>query len=269
MPVRLLVAGCATDSGQKVHNLLAGTADLPPEVEILAFVDSDARPHPGWLRLLVQRLDAPAHAAATGYRWFIPTRPSLAAYLQYAINAAAAVMYRPDSRGLVWGGSWAIRRDKFDSSGLHAAWQGTLSDDLVASRVLRKARMRVEFEPACMLPSPLTLDIPQMLEFLRRQYVIGRTYALRTWCLGFASIVLTAVAFWSGLVALCYASTTAQTGSGSRQVSAQPGMRSMSYAATCAARPRESISRTDTRHLPRPAGSTPGACQLRRLLTPQ
>ena len=113
-------------------------------------------------------------------------------------------MYRADSRGLVWGGSWAIRRDKFEECGLRAAWRGTLSDDLVASRVLRAARMRVEFEPACMLPSPLELNFGQMLEFLRRQYVIGRTYALRTWCIGFAAIVTTALAFWGGVVALVY-----------------------------------------------------------------
>jgi len=208
VPVDLLVAGRATDTGQKVHNLIAGTADLPAAVEILAFVDSDARPHPAWLRSLVQRLDAPCAAAATGYRWFVPTRPSLAAYVQYAINACAAVMYRADSRGLVWGGSWAIRRDKFEECGLRAAWRGTLSDDLVASRVLRAAGMRVEFEPACMLPSPLELSFPQMLEFLRRQYVIGRTYALRTWCIGFAAIVTTALAFWGGVLASAVGAAT-------------------------------------------------------------
>ncbi|HEY1600888.1 MAG TPA: glycosyltransferase [Pirellulales bacterium] len=202
VPVRLLISGKAVETGQKVHNLLAGTADLPTDVEILAFVDSDARPHPAWLRLLVQRLDAPGAAAATGYRWFVPTRPSLAAYIQYSINACAAVMYRADARRLVWGGSWAIRRDKFEECGLRAAWHGTLSDDLVASRVLRKARMRVEFEPACMLPSPLELDVGQMFEFLRRQYIVGRTYAVRNWTLGFAAIVTTAVAFWAGLAAI-------------------------------------------------------------------
>jgi ceramide glucosyltransferase len=208
VPVRLLVAGKATTTGQKVHNLLAGTAELPRDVEILAFVDSDARPHPAWLRMLVQRLDDGKAAAATGYRWFVPSRPSLATYVQYAINACAAVMYRADSRGLVWGGSWAIRRDRFEECGLRAAWLGTLSDDLVASRVLRAAKMRVEFEPACMLPSPLELSLPQMLEFLRRQYVIGKSYALRTWCIGFTAIVATAGAFWGSLLAAIYGAST-------------------------------------------------------------
>ena len=123
--VKLVVSGKASDTGQKVHNLRVGTDNLPADVEILAFVDSDARPYPAWLRLLVQRLDTPGAAAATGYRWFVPTRPSLAAYIQYSINACAAVMYRPDARGLVWGGSWAIRRDsKFDQCGLHTRLAG-------------------------------------------------------------------------------------------------------------------------------------------------
>ena len=208
VPVRMLITGRATDTGQKVHNLIAGTDNLPAEVEILAFVDSDARPHPAWLRLLVQRLDTPGAAAATGYRWFIPAQPSLGAYIQYAINACAAVMYRADSRGLVWGGSWAIRRDKFDECGLHDAWRGTLSDDLVASRMLRRAKMRVEFEPACMLPSPLELNFGQMFEFIRRQYIVGRTYSPRNWCLGFAAIVGTALAVSSGILAAGYGLAT-------------------------------------------------------------
>jgi len=156
----------------------------------------------------VQRLDAPGAAAATGYRWFVPTENTFAALVQYSINACAAVMYRADSRGLVWGGSWAIRRDQFESCGLRDAWQGTLSDDLVAARVLKQHQMRVEFEPACMLPSPLALTTGQMLEFLRRQYIIGRVYAPRTWSIGFCSIVGTAVAFWSSLAAAGYGIAT-------------------------------------------------------------
>lgn len=207
VPVRMLITGKATDSGQKVHNLMAGTESLPADIEVLAFVDSDARPHPAWLRLLVQRLDTPGVAAATGYRWFVPTRPSLGSYTQYAINACAAVMYRADSRGLVWGGSWAIRRDKFEECGLHGAWQGTLSDDLMASRMLRRAKMRVEFEPACMLPSTLEMTFGQMFEFIRRQYIVGRTYSPRNWCLGFIAIVGTALAVWGSILATVYGLT--------------------------------------------------------------
>lgn len=204
VPVRMAVAGKANLTGQKIHNLLAGVATLPDDVEILAFVDSDARPHPAWLRLLVQRLDSPDACAATGYRWFIPTNNSLATLIQYSINACAAVMYRADARGLVWGGSWAIRRDQFEACGLRDAWRGTLSDDLMATRVLKQHQLRVDFEPACMLPSPLALSMGQMLEFIRRQYVIGRVYTLRTWLIGFASIVGSAAMFWGSLIGAFY-----------------------------------------------------------------
>ena len=39
---RLLVAGRAAESGQKVHNLRAATAELPPQIRYLVFVDADA-----------------------------------------------------------------------------------------------------------------------------------------------------------------------------------------------------------------------------------
>jgi ceramide glucosyltransferase len=199
---RLLVAGKATDTGQKVHNLLAATSELAPDVELVAFVDSDARPRPQWLRLLVQRLDRPGAGAATGYRWFIPQRPTLANHLLYGINAAAAVLVGPGKRRLVWGGSWAIRRDVLISSGLRTSWQRTLSDDLVAARVLSLARQHVEFEPACMLASPLDNSLVQTFLFARRQYVIGRFYSPGFWLLGLAAVAGWNIAFWTSAVAL-------------------------------------------------------------------
>ena len=69
----LVVAGRAAASGQKVHNLLAATADLAAEIRALVFVDSDARPRRQWLRLAMARLAEPGVAAATGYRWFVPS----------------------------------------------------------------------------------------------------------------------------------------------------------------------------------------------------
>ena len=51
-PVRIIVAGEATDSGQKVHNLRVAAQEIAPNSRVLVFVDSDARPHQNWLRLL-------------------------------------------------------------------------------------------------------------------------------------------------------------------------------------------------------------------------
>lgn len=192
---RVTFVGRATESGQKVHNLRMATSSLSPRVDILAFVDSDARPRTNWLRLLTHRLDQPEIGAATGYRWFVPARPTLTNWLLYSINASVAALLGPGGHHLLWGGSWAIRREVFESCGLNEAWYGTLSDDLVASQALRRAGLRIEFEPGCMLASPLDVDGPQLFEFLRRQYVMGRFYAPLLCGVALLCVSLTNLAF--------------------------------------------------------------------------
>lgn len=202
VPARLLVAGQATDTGQKVHNLRSATADVPDDVEVLAFVDSDARTRADWLRRIVSRLNRQEIGAVTGYRWFAPTDRSAAQLLLYSVNASVASGFGPGGHHLVWGGSWAVRRDVFERLGLRSAWRGTLSDDLVATRVLHRSGLRVEFEPACMLASPIDGGWRQALSFIRRQYVISRFYAPRWWLLALTAATLGVVTFWGGLVAL-------------------------------------------------------------------
>lgn len=199
VPSHLVVAGEAHEGGQKVHNLREATRDIPDEVDILAFVDSDARPTSRWLTALVHRLDRTDTAATTGYRWFIPERTTVANCLLYSVNAFLASLMGPGNHYLVWGGSWAIRRSVFDEIRLHDAWQGTLSDDLVASRTLHEAGYPVEFEPTCMVPSPMEHNAAQVFEFLRRQYVIGRFYATKWWAIAVLLSTASVFAFWGGL----------------------------------------------------------------------
>jgi len=183
---RVVFAGRARFSGQKVHNLRMATLAIDPEVEYLTFVDADARPGPGWLRAMLARLDLQEAAAVTGYRWFVPERPSLANLILYSVNCGTTSLLGKKGPTYVWGGSWAIRRSTFQRVGLAEAWKGTLSDDLVAGRVLKHAGDRVAFEPAAMVGSPLDYDFRGMLSFLRRQYVIGRFYAPGLWIFGLA-----------------------------------------------------------------------------------
>lgn len=179
--VELLVAGKADREGQKVHNLRFATENLPEEVEYLAFVDSDARLRRPWLRALLNRIDRPGVGATTGYRWFVPSRPTLPNHLLYSVNSHIAVLFGSHCPTIVWGGSWAIRRERFEALGIRAAWADTLSDDLVASRRLRRARLRVLFEPGCMVTSPADVTFQGLLAFVRRQYLMGRWYVPVGW----------------------------------------------------------------------------------------
>ena len=54
--LRVVIAGDAIESGQKVHNLRTAVANVDPKTEVLVFVDTDARPHASWLRSLVAPL---------------------------------------------------------------------------------------------------------------------------------------------------------------------------------------------------------------------
>ncbi len=188
---RLVVAGPAIESGQKVHNLRVGTAQISPDIDYLAFLDSDARPRREWLRMLVGCLASPNLGAVTGYRWFVPSSPTLANHALYSLNCDVMTLLGRRTYYLLWGGSWAIRREVFDRLGFRTAWRGTLSDDLVASRLLRKARLPVRFEPAGVVASPVDYRWSSMLSFVRRQYMVGRYYVPHWWVFALVGATLT------------------------------------------------------------------------------
>ena len=90
VPTRIVIAGPATDSGQKVHNLRVAVNEIDPQSEVLVFVDTDARPAKDWLRKLVAPLADETIGASTGYRWFIPERGGIASRLRSVWNASVA-----------------------------------------------------------------------------------------------------------------------------------------------------------------------------------
>lgn len=200
---RLLVAGRAMGGGQKIHNLLAATAEIDSQYELVAFVDSDARPRRDWLRSLVSRLDGREYCAATGYRWFVPQRATLANLLLYSINSALMTLLGKRSHGLVWGGSWAIRRDDFLRLDIRGAWQGALSDDLAAAQALRADPRPTRFEPGAVVCSPHHGTIGQLFEFVRRQYMMARFYAPHWWRFGLA-VLLPGNLAWAALAVLAW-----------------------------------------------------------------
>ncbi len=201
VPCEMIVAGPCTDSGQKVHNLIAATADLPDEIEVLAFFDSDARPAPHALDYLVNRVyRSPRLQVATGYRWLVPRRANLAGLALASANASLAGLMSQRGLNLVWGGTWAISRAVFEKTALTEAWRGTLSDDLVASRVMRWAGVKLAFEPGCMVASPVDVNWRGAVAFLRRQFLIGRCYSPVWWWCAIPLLILQFAVLFGGLV---------------------------------------------------------------------
>ena len=120
--------------------------------------------------------------------------------LVYSMNCDVVSLLTRSSHYLIWGGSWAIRRDVFDAIGLRDAWKGTLSDDLVASRLMRQSRLQVRFEPACVVSSPLNESFGQAMSFIRRQYLVARLYTFDWWLFSLLAATFSNVIWWGNLV---------------------------------------------------------------------
>jgi cellulose synthase/poly-beta-1,6-N-acetylglucosamine synthase-like glycosyltransferase len=165
-----------------VHNLQAAVLEVDPRSEVLAFVDTDARPEAGWLKSLVAPLRDENVGATTGYRWFIPLNGGLASHLRSVWNAsiASALGERAD-KNFCWGGSTAIRRSTFDRLQIRERWRGTVSDDFTMTRVLQEARMPIHFVPACLVASLDDCTARELFEFTNRQLKITRIYAPHLW----------------------------------------------------------------------------------------
>lgn len=197
---RIVIAGDATVSGQKVHNLRAAVREAGPSSEVFVFVDTDARPHENWLRSLVAPLHDERIGATTGYRWFVPEKGGLASHLRSVWNASiASALGGRDDKNFCWGGSTAIRRATFETLSVAERWRGTVSDDFTLRRILREAELPIRFVPSCLVPSFGACSFHELLEFTTRQLKITRVYAPHFWRSVLLGSLLFVIVFFGGM----------------------------------------------------------------------
>ena len=200
----LIVAGAASESGQKVHNLCAALEALNAidrRAEVLVFADSDARPARSWLAELTAPLGEQSVGATTGFRWYVPVKGGFTSWLLSAWNASILSVLGERS-GLAWGGATALWRDSFGKWEIKQRWQGALSDDYALTAALREVGQRIKFVPGCLTATHADATWQELLEFTTRQIKITRVYAPRLWALSGASHVLFNFTFWGGWLRL-------------------------------------------------------------------
>lgn len=203
--VQILVAGHGESCSQKVHNLLYCYKQISNDIEVMAFADSDVCVQSNWLSHIVYPLHAVKNGAASGYRWFIPKRNNAATLALSAVNAKIAQLLGNTRFNQVWGGSMAIRVNVFREIGLEEIWQKALSDDLSLSYAVKKTGKKVAFVPACLAASYESTSWPELFEFGRRQFLITRISAPRTWRFGLYSSIYSILGLWAGTVLAVYA----------------------------------------------------------------
>ncbi|MDT5121920.1 MAG: hypothetical protein QOC96_1402 [Acidobacteriota bacterium] len=197
---RICLAGEATESGQKVHNLRVAVSETNPQSEVFVFVDSDARPRTDWLRSLVAPLADEEMGAATGYRWFIPVSGGFASIMRAVWNASiASALGEQGNKNFCWGGSTAIRRTTFERAHVLDEWHGAASDDFAMTRALHRAQLPIHFVPDCLTTSHEDCNLAELLEFTTRQLKITRVYAPHLWRIVLISNLLFVLIFFGGI----------------------------------------------------------------------
>ncbi len=198
---KTIVAGPASDTGQKVHNLRAAIPSADARSQVFVFVDTDSKPQPDWLRSLVAPLADEKLGAASGYRWFIPVKGGFASHLRAVWNASiASALGEQQNKNFCWGGSTAIRRSTFEQLRISERWRGTVSDDFTLTRALQEAKLPIHFVPACLVPALDSCTISELIEFTNRQLKITRVYAAHLWKAVLLGSLLFCLVFFGGVI---------------------------------------------------------------------
>jgi ceramide glucosyltransferase len=190
----ILVAGRASNCGQKVHNLSYAVQRAGNSADIYVFCDSDARFYRRWLSTLVSPLKSTN--ITTGYRWYAAERFNLPTLLRSAWNASVVTALGDHDRNFTWGGSMAMYRSTFEQLNILQAWRGAVSDDFAVTRAAERASVRIVFVPECLVVSYGECTWRELVEFTTRQVTITRVYHPRLWRLAFLGAVVFNVAFW-------------------------------------------------------------------------
>jgi ceramide glucosyltransferase len=200
---KVVIAGPATDSGQKVHNLREAVSHASDKSEVFVFVDTDARPGPDWLRKLVAPLADEDLGASSGYRWFVSKTGGISSSLRSVWNATVASGFGDDrQKNFCWGGSTAIRRTVFEQLKVRDRWRGSVSDDFTITRVIKEAKLPIHFAANCLVASVGDCNFFELCEFTNRQIKITRVYASHLWKGLILGSSLFAIVFFGGSLLL-------------------------------------------------------------------
>jgi hypothetical protein len=158
----------------KCSSLLQAIGGLDESYEVVALLDADTIPHPGWLRELVAPLADERVGAASGNRWYMPAQVSWAALVRYLWNAGAVVqMYW---YGIPWGGALAIKTRAWRQARLAERWAKAFCEDTMLYQAMRTAGLRVAFVPSLIMINREGGDLGGFFRWVSRQLLTARLY---------------------------------------------------------------------------------------------
>src|SRR5881396_4434776 len=203
IPVTLILSEPATVPG-KVNALRSALSHVSSEDEVVVFADSDIRPPTDWLRQLVQPLADSTVGVATGFRWYVPPRPTFWSLVRAEWNAVSANVLFDPRRSFAWGGSCALRVDRLKQLRLEHRWREVLSDDLVLTQAVRDEGLKIAYVPAALVPTFEGADRSTCTEWCFRQMTMATLYLpiVRRYAMAAFSVFIGSIFFGFACLAL-------------------------------------------------------------------
>jgi len=93
----------------------------------------------------------------------------------------------------------AIRRSTFERAKVLRYWSDSLSDDYSMTQAMRDSKLRIHYEPRCLVGSFGKCSWRELLEWSTRQIIITHFYSQKLWRLAFFSQSSFIVVWWVSL----------------------------------------------------------------------
>jgi len=164
----------------KCHSLSQAVASLSPEVECIALLDADVRPHPTWLAELTEPLSNEAIGGVTGTQWFEPSAGAgVGTWLRSVWNGGATILTIHFANP--WAGSFAMRRSDLIASGLIERWQKSMVDDGPIRAALESIDKQVYFAPSIVMVNREHCTVGYTFRWAARMLTWSRLYEPTFW----------------------------------------------------------------------------------------
>jgi cellulose synthase/poly-beta-1,6-N-acetylglucosamine synthase-like glycosyltransferase len=199
---KLCTSELSEGASGKVAALLTGLKNSAGDVEVYAFVDSDARVPANWLGELVSPLVDERIGSTTGFRWCFPLTGSLWSHVEAVWNASGTNLLFDDRYNFPWGGAMALRAETLRRIDVKRVWQSAISDDMTLNLALRKYGYRILFLPQCMVATFSQTSLPRLLKWATRQTLMTKVFNRGLWNYAFFAYAFFDVLFALGLLGL-------------------------------------------------------------------
>lgn len=206
--IEVVVAGLSSECAQKCLNIRAGLERLDERDDAVVLLDADIQPARDWLSNLASPVLAGEYDVVSGYRWQWLAAPGLGPLLMATVDRAIALLPRPPSAVMPWGGSVALSK-KALSMADPASWlDKTVSDDCALGLRIHALGLTSLVRRVLLVKSPVDGSLTACWHFGRRQYQMIRIYRPGLWSFAFL-LLLAKVAAWIALFSALPAATAA------------------------------------------------------------